>query len=165
MMAKGVRTIVYEWKIPKYPVGAQMAGEELERIEKRHGMVTPPILVAESTVQTSVLHPLFEWDDTKAAQRHRLSQARDILDNIVVVRFRGRKIPQPVRAYVNIVQMDNGKRGYTSMARALSHEDYTRQMLEAALADFKALKRKYGMLVELAALFEMVDLLAEEYGE
>ena len=42
---------------------------------------------------------------------------------------------------------------------ALSSQDYTRQMLRAALAEFLALREKYGMLVELAALFQEIDSL------
>ena len=33
--------MVYEWKIPKYSLPAQSAGEELERIERKHGRITP----------------------------------------------------------------------------------------------------------------------------
>ena len=60
--------MVYEWKIPKYSLPAQSAGEELERIERKHGRITPGNVLEESRPTGAVLHSLFEWNDSAAAE-------------------------------------------------------------------------------------------------
>lgn len=156
--SKGADIIVYEWKIPKYDIPAQSAGEELERIERAHGVVTPYNLLEESRPGSAVLHTLFEWNDSTAAEQHRLSQAREIIGNIAVVRIWDRPTPEPVRAFVNILPKTQ-ERGYVSIVKVLSNADYTQQMLSQALADFAALRRKYSVLTELAELFAVIDRL------
>ena len=68
--------MVYEWKIPKYRLPAQKAGEELERIERKHGVVTPRNVLEESRPGKAILHDLFEWNDSRAAERFRLVVSR-----------------------------------------------------------------------------------------
>lgn len=156
--------MVYEWRIPKYTLPAQAAGEELERIGRKHGIVTPSCVLEESRTRSAVLHELFEWDDSAAAERYRLEQAREIIGNLVVVRLLEEQPQEPVRAFVNLVDTEQ-KRGYVSIVEALSSQDYTRQMLRAALAEFLALREKYGMLAELAALFQEIDSLHSRYAD
>ncbi len=79
--------MVYEWKIPKYSLPAQSAGEELERIERKHGRITPGNVLEESRPTGAVLHSLFEWNDSAAAEKFRLEQAREVIGNIAVVRM------------------------------------------------------------------------------
>ena len=51
------------------------------------------------------------------------------------------------------------ERGYVSIVKVLSNREYTRQMVEDALADFIALRKKYAMIVELAELFQVIDAI------
>ena len=62
---------VYFWK-RKLPVSAQMAGEYLEELEKKHSALTPEIVLEESREENAVLHKCFEWDDTKATEGYEL---------------------------------------------------------------------------------------------
>ena len=149
--------MVYEWKIPKYSLPAQSAGEELERIERKHGRITPGNVLEESRPTGAVLHSLFEWNDSAAAEKFRLEQAREVIGNIAVVRT------EPVRAFVNIVPA-NRERGYSSIVKVLSNREYAHQLLETALAEFQALRNKYAILVELAELFDVIDELQTKYS-
>lgn len=155
--------MVYTWKVSKYTVPAQTAGEELERIEQKHGIVTPGNVLEESRPAQAALHSIFEWNDSAAAERFRLEQAREIIGNIAVVRIIEDQPREPVRAFVNIIPADR-ERGYMSIVKVLSSQEYTRQMLQSALADFLALRKKYGMLTELSDLFEMIDQLHGRYS-
>ena len=111
--------MVYEWKIPKYSLPAQSAGEELERIERKHGRITPGNVLEESRPTGAVLHSLFEWNDSAAAEKFRLEQAREVIGNIAVVRMIEGRPTEPVRAFVNIVPA-NRERGYSSIVKVLS---------------------------------------------
>lgn len=82
-----------------YGVSADVAGRELDRINRLHGKVTSAAVVDEARPDDAPLHPAFEWDDAKAAERFRLNQASTLIRAVVVV-------PEPVaghsehRAYV-----------------------------------------------------------------
>ena len=82
----------YKWKLEewktsgkRYGVEASTAMKELKRIETKYGKVTPELVVEESTSKRAILHKFFEWDNDKAAYRHRMQQARLLINGIEVV--------------------------------------------------------------------------------
>ena len=86
----------YVYKKTAYVQGgvkAQDAGEELERIQQCHGKVTPDIVVDEARPTDSPLHNVFEWDDEKAAENYRHSQASVLIRSIEVVKPEGNTEP------------------------------------------------------------------------
>lgn len=94
--------MVYQWKIPGLiPVEAQDAGEELDRIYRKNGQLSPQSVVEESRPITAPLHPCFEWDDTVAAEKYRQGQAQEIIRQIVVATEGGETQPASVRAFIN----------------------------------------------------------------
>src|SRR5476651_2627558 len=106
--------MVYKWRLgPKqFPIEAQAAGEELERLRAaRNGNLIAAHVVEAAKRKTSVLHGVFEWDDKKAAHMHRLDQASGLIRHMVVVSIGAKGEPVTTRAFVNV---DHGDaRGYT----------------------------------------------------
>lgn len=76
----------YAWKLTGLAKGIDIndAVKELQRIESLYGSLTPENVLNASRSKKAVFHKLFEWDDTVAAEHHRLQQARTILNNIEV---------------------------------------------------------------------------------
>jgi len=76
----------YEWKMKSFAKGIEpdLAVEEFERIEGLYGSLTAEHILKAAEPEDSILHPLFEWDDDKAAEKYRLQQARSIINNIEV---------------------------------------------------------------------------------
>lgn len=68
------------------PVDAQTVGEELSRIESRDGVIDAHVVVNESRPDDAPLHPHFEWDDVKAAERWRVEQSRRLIRSVEIVR-------------------------------------------------------------------------------
>jgi len=94
--------MTYQWKGPVVcKIDAQIAGEELERISQK-GALTPKHVVDESRPGAAALHEHFDWNDETAAEKFRVVQARDILRGIVTVTVGGKKVAEPVRAFVSI---------------------------------------------------------------
>ena len=86
----------YKWT-RHYSVDAQTAGEIIQACKD------DAEIVAAAQAPTSLLHAEFDWDDTSAAQAHRLHQARQMRCSLVVeVITRGRET-QNVRAFVRTV--------------------------------------------------------------
>ena len=76
----------YAWKLVGLAKGIDIndAVQELERIESLYGSLTPEIVLDASRPKNALLHAYFEWDDSVAAEHHRLQQARTLLNNIEV---------------------------------------------------------------------------------
>lgn len=73
--------MVYDWKNgARISADAQKVGEELEKIEYKDAAT---VLEVARKSKRSELHKCFEWDDSIAAEQHRLSQAGLILRALV----------------------------------------------------------------------------------
>lgn len=144
-------SMAYQWKIDKYPVSAQKAGNELARIESRYGALRPEDVVAESRAGKSVLHKCFNWDDKDAAEKYRISQGQDLICNIVAVKINGKALEAPVRAFVSI------ERAYVRVSAVIKSGEFTEIMLAQALKELEAFRRKYAALRSLRELFSHID--------
>lgn len=148
----------YQWRIPKYPVSAETAGQHLEHLDRQHGAVTPKILLEDSRPTNATLHSCFEWDNEKAAEKYRIVQARDIIGNLVFVAIPEDEEPlqEPIRAFVSVSgQKESG--AFRPVAVALSDAEMRKQVLENAMKDLQDFKRKYTALDELNAVLTAID--------
>ena len=100
----------YQWKLKGIgkKIDADEAVSELQRITGVYGRLTPDVVVNEAAKPESPLHPLFQWDDDKAAHQWRLQQARVFINNIEVTVISAGE-PVTVGAY-EIVNKDDGYR-------------------------------------------------------
>jgi putative cell wall-binding protein len=151
--------MVYKWKYPM-AVSAEAAGKELEKMEQKHGHISPEIVLDESRAKKAVLHGLFEWDDKKAAEKYRLTQAGGIIRNLVVI-LDEQKSQEPVRAYVNVVPEQPARRGeFINIASAMMNESTRELTLEQAKRELKEFEKKYSNLSELADVFAAIRQIA-----
>ena len=126
---------------------------ELHRIAKLHGGILRPVdVVKAARISTSVLHDQFEWDDSEAAQKFRLWQARQLIR--VTVEYIGPKDEQvPTRVFVSLTT-DRAESGYRATAAVMSNVEYRAQLLTDALDEMKRFQKKYADLKELAEVFD-----------
>ena len=155
---KKVNMTNYKWKTPGfYKVSAQAAGEELERIKTANGELTANGIVDASRPKTAILHSIFSWNDTEAAEKWREQQARNMTDNLVTVCVIGSTREQvPVRAFVHL------QNDYKPISVVTSSEDLTDQMLRNAMRELKSFEFKYKTLTQLAKVMEAIDKLEIE---
>ena len=125
----------------------QKIGEELEQIKSK-SILNPNNIVERARNTKSVLHQYFDWDDTEAAEKWRLQQARNITNHILeVVIIKGNKIEQ--KAYFNVIAKNN-KNAYVSLAEAITIPSYKKQLLkemEVTLENLLKLTDKVGLKV------------------
>lgn len=150
---------VYAWK-PKagIPVDPQVAGETVEMLRKRMGgMVAPAHLLEHARQSNCPLHAAFEWNDSEAAEQYRLQQAGHILRSLVVnVTFKPQQEERPVRAFHSVVGPDD-RRGYTSLAVAMSEQEYRAQIVAQAWRELQSWREKYAEYAELAKAHAAID--------
>ena len=137
---KGGMCMTYQWKIP-LSVSADVANKELEAIAQNNGgVIDPQTVVDVSRSEDAPLHNLFEWDDSVAAEKYRVSQARFIIRNITVCE----DAKPTVRQFVHAVQP-----GYVTIHTVLKNEEMKAALLDRAVADMAAFRAKYRALEEL----------------
>lgn len=148
--------MTYKWKMQGIiPVSAETAGAELERIQNEYGSLNAKQIVDESREDTAPLHPCFEWDDRKAAEKYREDQARKIV-NLLVVDGDTMNSAEPVRAYVHV----GGS--YKQTREVIQIKDARDEMLAKAMEELKWFKHKYSVLAELKPVISEIGKLTKE---
>lgn len=155
----------YEWKTFQFPVSAQEAGEEIEKISiAKGGEIQAKDIVEKAKDADTVLHKCFEWNDKIAAEKHREATARVMLGNLIVteIQINGETIVQPTRAFVNVsVASDDTERRYMNIGNVLENEECKNSMLQNALRELQAFQKKYSVLQELAGFMDEIQKTLE----
>ena len=151
-------SVRYAWRPgSRISLDPEKAGRELENIRQTHGgELTAADVLTRARSANSALHDHFEWDDTKAAEQHRLTQAGELIRSITVdITHSNVEPPRQVRAFVS-VERETG-RSYTSTLHSMSDKELRRQVLESAWRELLAIRQKYAGLEELARVFAAID--------
>lgn len=133
----------------------------------RAGTMTPERVVAAARSADSALHDGFTWDDTEAANKCRIEEAKLILRAIVVVEERdGMEVE--VRAFCNVREKDDeggyeDKGIYVPTHKAMSDADYREYVLRQALRDAEAYANRYRAFEELARIIKAIDTTVRQY--
>lgn len=124
--------------------GAETVGQVIEQITKRDGQVTPSALLDASRDDSAPLHGCFEWDDSIAAERYRLHQARQMIANVRIVQ--STDTAERDRAFVSAPK----KNVYVTLESALGDEEMRKHLLKQAKEDARVFLAKYRRLTELS---------------
>lgn len=153
----------YDWKIKKYPISADVAGKHFEELKKKEGAVTCQNLLDSARPEDSAIHSCYEWDDGIAAEKYRLAQSGELIQNLVKVAVADDgKDMKTYRAFVNVAKADSFETGsFIDTETALSNEETRKIVLKKALDELTAFQNKYETFVELADVFSAIDTVKE----
>lgn len=164
------------WKpFTNLPVSAEVAAQELQRIYRETGSLTPDLIVSASAEPDAVLHDCFEWDDDEAARAHRADQARYLLRHLVVVyRKSDQTLTHPVRYVINLRRSpaderleddeDQPRNTYLPIAQVMGDEQVRRRYVAQAFADLMRWRARYRDVEELARVFRAIEEVEEHLG-
>ena len=105
--------------------------------------------------ENSELHKCFEWDDTVAAEKYRLTQARTLIANLVVTVEREEKEPTEFRLY----QSNGRTKGFSQNTVIARDVDRYSELLERAMAELDAFRKRYANIVELENVIAEIEAL------
>lgn len=115
---------------------------------------TPAQIVNKARNEGTELHKCFDWNDTTAAEKYRLMQARQVVCHLVIKRPEADEDKPPVR-YLHIVETDTG-RAYKATELIVQVKSEYDKLLEQAYAELKAFKTKYHTLSELEEILALI---------
>ena len=128
---------------------------ELARIAKLNGgRIDPHAIVEAARSPESPLHRYFEWDDTSAAEKYRISQARELLRSVrlkTTIEDRTLRVPAYIR---DPEQAEAGEPGYIETARLRTQGDLAH---EALVAEFQRVRNALLRARQLAAYFDLSE--------
>lgn len=128
------------------------------------GELTPDAVLADAESVDSPLHGYFDWDDTSAAHKYRIDQARTLIRSVRVVMNETKRQVSSI-AYVRNPDLSPKERGYISTLKLRSDKDVSRQALIRELERAEAaLNRAYNIADALGLSKEVERLLAGVRG-
>lgn len=135
-------------------VKKEIIKEELKRILDRDGVLKPKIVVDEARDESSVLHEMFDWDDSSAAEKYRLNQAMHIITSVTVT-YKDKEVD----VYYNVQLETVEQSGYYTGEQIMSDKDKYQEVLRMAIVELKYFEKKYEMIKELKKVFKEIQSL------
>lgn len=136
-------------------------GAAIEALRRYNGgVLTASFLLEAAKDPRSPLHEHFNWDDEKAANEHRLQQARHLLGSITVsVRFSGRTDSVPIRAFTTIsAPKHSTEKLYVPTVAVLKDGDMRKQLVARAFQELARWRERYQLIDELSGANASVEV-------
>ena len=137
----------------------------LMEIKGRSQKLLPSKVIAAAKDPDHPLHSQFCWDDTVAAHRYRIWQARQMLAEVEILisdppkdsRF-GNMSP----AFVSLGS-DRKDGGYRPIGDVLNNAALRQEMVETALGELRAMQFRYDRLSELAGVWKEAEKIESKH--
>lgn len=116
--------------------------------------ITPEQVLKKARDKQSELHKCFEWDDSIAAEKYRLQQARQLIQFFVITPKKENKPP------IRYFQITSKPNEYMPTMCFLKHPEEHRKLLQRAFAELRSFQDRYKSLSELENVFEEINKIA-----
>ena len=127
---------------------------------ERDGRLSARSVLNAAMDKNSPLHSYFEWDDTAAAVKYRLEQARELIRKIKVeVTVLDR--PITVVSYVHDPDAPSGEGGYRSIRSLMTEEDSARAVV---LDEMRRVVGAVSRAKRIATVLGLIDTLDQIDG-
>ena len=145
--------VITEWRQgSRFRADPQKCADEILEICDDIGSATPKDILEKARDETTELHKCFTWDDSVAAERYRLEEARLVVRHLVI---KEEVIPTD-RPQIRLLQKTDSESGYKPIEMILHKEDEYKGLLKRAYEELRTFKRKYAMLKELQEIFDLI---------
>lgn len=148
----------------------ERVNQELDALRVSHGgfLKQEQVVAFARANPDSALHEDFEnqglWDDSRAAEQARLSYAGRIIRLFVLKPVDDQK--PPVRALVSLIEdrkAGSGFPGYRHINDVMNDAELRLNLIQTALIELRACRRKYDTLVELSEVWDAVSKVENKY--
>lgn len=132
---------------------AQKCAEEIFEIGDQ---IDPKQIVDKARDENTELHRCFEWDDEKAAEKYRITQARTVLRCLVFV---PNEEETDQKKQLSIAYRTIDSASYETTRFIFKNEDSHAKLVKTALLELQRFQEKYSFLSELKVVFEAIESL------
>lgn len=144
---------------------AKESALESIRLRNPDGLLLPADVVQEARNPNHVLHSDFLWDDSAAAEQHRLSQARRLIRVFVTT---VPNVDKPVRAYVSVPldrcpNEDGEVGGYRRTEQAIKSKPLVDSMIAEAKRKIISLSKEFAHLDVLRPMWDEIEAVVTQF--
>jgi len=145
--------ILASWKsgVGIFHADAQTVAEEILSIGDEASAAQ---ILDKARDEATELHKCFEWDDSAAAEKYRLVQARNITANLVIRRTEEEVMED--KPEIRLFHKTESSSGYKPIQVIVKNEDEYANLLKRAYAELHSFKVKYQNLKELDYILELI---------
>lgn len=137
------------WKLTGYyKADANLVAQEIMNIEN----ATPQNILETAKNPDSELHKCFTWDNTVAAEKWRLYEARQVVCSLAIAKKEDSREPTNIR----ILHKTDGN-GYKPIQFIVQQKGEYEKLLQRAFEELRAFKTKYSSLSELEEIMSLID--------
>lgn len=137
--------------------------DEILEVKDTFGL-TANNLLKKARKKSSSLYQFFDWDDSSAGEKWRLTQARNLINEVKIV-VEDKELYAFENVVLNIQDNDapnkssiqKSSREYKQIIEIMGNEDYRRQLIKRALVEVTYWKERHSQLVELKSIFDLID--------
>lgn len=134
---------------------------ELQKLAKSNrGLLRPVTVVSAAEDEASPLHSKFEWDDTLAAAKHRLWQARQLIEQFWTVDAAS---DEPIHMFLSLQSDRTARKGYRSSAFVMNSSEHRQEWLEQAVGELATWRKTFGSLTELKSVNASIGRMLMKY--
>lgn len=142
--------IVAKWSVKGlFKADAQRVADEISSIGET---ATPQQVLDKAKDESTELHKCFTWDNSAAAEKWRLHEARNVICHLVIDKIDDAPKEEPVRVFFK----PETTSGYKRVDLIIKDGEYE-ALLKQAKAELVVFKTKYKRLTELENVFEAID--------
>lgn len=138
-----------KWKLPVFNADAQKCYEEISTLNN----ITPESILNFAKNDNSELHKCFEWDNGKAAEKYRLSQARKVIQLMVVRTTIEDENQIPRRVF----HISSKASTYQPIKFFVENKNEYDILLQKALNELLAFRNRYSEIAELEEVISKID--------
>jgi hypothetical protein len=135
----------------------------IKTLEKKHGKITPELIVQEGRKRGSPVYGYFTNDVKEAAAKRWLDEARMIIRSVYIYIQEPDEEPTPVRAYISVKPTESRPEanGYMDVIDVCADDELRQQMIDRAMQDIQIWKERYNALkkfsAQVAAVYAALD--------
>lgn len=128
------------------------------------GRLTPDEVLKRARPKDSPLHDIFEWNDSEAARKYRLNQARELISSFDIS-ITINRVEVNVQQFVRDPNKSTEEQGYVSVTSIKSDSDEAREFVSRELSIAKTYVDKTERFAALLGLTKDIRSLSDQLSE
>lgn len=136
---------------------AKVYGARISKLAKDSGSVTPQVVLNDARDTKSPLHDYFEWNNTTAAEKWRIFQARQLISHISVEIVNNGKT-EDIRYFFSVSdECAEAPPVYVSLNTIMSDDNKRAEVVAYAKRELKGWTKRYKQYSELNELTQFIE--------
>lgn len=143
------------WSIFNFKADATKCANEIMEICEELESATPQQILEKAKDSSTELHKCFTWDNSEAAEKWRVQEARTIVRSLKIVEEKPDKKPEPTT--IRVFYKTDNESGYKPTKLILKKPDEYKMLVERCRSELLSIKQKFQNISEFDEIWELIN--------